>query len=90
MYRLGWPLALYFASFGVPLVIKVEIIHDDEANVYVATSNDLHGLIVEAETLDELEKEVIALTPELLALNNPRFIKKSATHLSFSQPLVRV
>lgn len=90
MYRLGWPFAFFFASMGLPLVIKVEIFHDDEASVYVATSQDLKGLIVEAETLDELEKEVIALAPELLAFNNPKFNKKTATHLSFNQPLVRV
>ena len=90
MYHLGWPLAQFFASMGVPLVIKVEIIHDDDAGVYVATSRDLQGLVVEAETLDELEKEVIALAPELLAFNNPRLIKNTATHLSFNQPLVRV
>ena len=42
---------------GVSLLIKVEIIHDNEANVYVATSPDLKGLVVEAETLDELEKK---------------------------------
>jgi len=31
----------FFAEMGVPLLIKVEIIHDNEANVYVATSPDL-------------------------------------------------
>ena len=44
MYRLGWPCAAFFAEMGVPLLIKVEIIHDNEANVYVATSPDLKGL----------------------------------------------
>jgi len=58
MYRLSWPCAAFFASLGFSLLIKVEIIHDDEANVYVATSPDLKGLVVEAENLDELEKEV--------------------------------
>jgi predicted RNase H-like HicB family nuclease len=68
MYRLGWPCATFFAKMGVPLLIKVEIIRDTEADVYVATSPDLKGLVVEAETLDELEKEVWELVPELLTL----------------------
>ncbi len=70
---------------GIPLLIKVEIIHDDEANVYVATSSDLKGLVVEAETLDELEKEVLDLAPQLLELDNPKLHSKTATHLSFIQ-----
>ncbi|MFI3185794.1 MAG: DUF1902 domain-containing protein [Methylococcaceae bacterium] len=70
---------------GIPLLIKVEIIHDDEANVYVATSSDLKGLVVEAEALDELEKEVLDLAPQLLELNNPKLHSKTATHLSFIQ-----
>lgn len=85
MYRLGWYFAGLLAKIGIPLLIKVEIIHDDEANVYIATSSDLKGLVVEAETLDELEKEVLELAPELLALNNSIFREKTATHLSFIQ-----
>ena len=61
MYRLGWIFANLLAKLGIPLLIKVEIIHDDEANVYIATSSDLIGLVVEAETLDELQKEVLEL-----------------------------
>lgn len=85
MYRLGWPFAAFFSEMGVPLLIKVEIIHDNEANVYVATSSDLKGLVVEAETLDELEKEVLDLAPQLLAFDSPKLRAKTATHLSFIQ-----
>lgn len=42
----------YLAEMGMPLLIKVQIIHNKKANVYVATSPDLKGLVVEAETLD--------------------------------------
>ena len=38
MYRLGWPCATFFVEMGMPLLIKVEIIHDNEVNVYVAIS----------------------------------------------------
>jgi predicted RNase H-like HicB family nuclease len=90
MYRLGRPCATFFAEMGMPLLIKVEIIHDKVANVYVATSPDLKGLVVEAETLDELEKEVWDLVPELLTLDMPRLCVKTVTHLSFFQPPVAV
>jgi hypothetical protein len=69
MYRLGWPFATFFAEIGLPLLIKVEIIHNPNANVYIGTSPDLQGLVVEAETLDELEKEVWFLVPELLIVS---------------------
>ena len=90
MYRLGWPFATFFAQMGVSLLIKVEIIHDKEVSVYIATSPDLKGLVVEAETLDELEKEVWDLVPELLTLDKPTLRSKAATHLSFFQPPVAV
>ncbi len=90
MYCLSWPCAAFFAGIGLSLLITVEIIHDDEANVYVATSPDLRGLVVEAETLDELEKEVRDLVPELLTLNLPKIHTKAGTHVSFFQPPVAV
>ena len=33
MYRLGWSFATFFSKMGMPLLIKVEIIRDNEANV---------------------------------------------------------
>ena len=90
MYRLGWALCGIFASLGMPLLIKVEIIHDNEANVYIATSPDLKGLVVEAEPLDELEKEVWRLVSELLTLDMPTLRRQAVTHVSFFQPLVAV
>ena len=68
----------------------MEIIHDNEANVYIATSSDLTGLIVEADTLDELEKEVLELVPELLMLNNSILPTKSNTRLAFFQPPIAI
>ncbi|MCX7074462.1 MAG: DUF1902 domain-containing protein [Methylococcales bacterium] len=85
MYRLGWFFSEFFASMGIPLLIKVDVLFDDEANVYVATSHDLKGLIVEAETLDELEKEVKILLPEILALNAPNLVKSKSTYCAFNQ-----
>ncbi|KQX41953.1 hypothetical protein ASD04_17975 [Devosia sp. Root436] len=42
---------------------------DDEASVWVATSDDIPGLVTEAATLDELLERVLAVAPELLEDN---------------------
>jgi predicted RNase H-like HicB family nuclease len=51
---------------GVPLNIRVNVLKDEEAGVYVATSDDLKGLVCEAATMDELVQEVHSTTQELL------------------------
>ena len=42
---------------------------DDEAKVWVATSDDVPGLVTEATTLDALTARIRAVVPELLADN---------------------
>lgn len=43
---------------------------DGEAKVWVAESDDIPGLVTEADTLERLIERVAAVTPELLELNN--------------------
>lgn len=42
---------------------------DEEARVYVATSDDVPGLVAEAPSLDGIKDKVLALVPELLKEN---------------------
>lgn len=49
--------------------IIVRATWDDEAGVYVATSNDVDGLAAEAPTLEELRVKVLDIIPDLLELN---------------------
>ena len=42
---------------------------DDEAKVWVATSDDVPGLVAEADSLDSLVPKLKVLIPELLDLN---------------------
>jgi hypothetical protein len=42
---------------------------DEDARVWVATSNDVEGLAVEAETLELLEKRALAAISDLTKLN---------------------
>jgi predicted RNase H-like HicB family nuclease len=50
---------------------------DEEAQVYVATSDDVPGLVAEAPSLDAIKDKVLALVPELL--------KENAQHIRRSQ-----
>ena len=43
---------------------------DDEANVWVATSDDVPGLVAEAETSEALLAKLHILIPELLEAND--------------------
>lgn len=43
---------------------------DDEALVWVASSDDVPGLATEAATTEELINKLKVMIPELLALNN--------------------
>jgi predicted RNase H-like HicB family nuclease len=42
---------------------------DQEANVWVATSDDVPGLATEAETLESLSQKLEYMVPELLEAN---------------------
>ena len=47
----------------------IKAIWDDEAKVWVAESEDVPGLVTEAESSDALLKKLQTLIPELLELN---------------------
>jgi len=49
--------------------ISVKAIWDNEVNVWVATSDDVPGLITESETIEELIQKLKNIIPELLELN---------------------
>ena len=49
--------------------IVVRAIWDEDANVWVATTTDIDGLAVEADTLEALEPKVVAAISDLLLLN---------------------
>ena len=88
MYPLRFPLSSLLGSMGVPLLIKVEIICDKEAQVYVATSPDIQGLVVEADSLDEVKRETLELIPGLLAANKQYLYRKPYADFSYRQHLL--
>ena len=48
----------------------VEAMWDEEAGVWVATSEDILGLVTEAETLEALRSKLIDIVPELIRENS--------------------
>ncbi len=58
----------------------INLTWDNDAAVWIATSNDIPGLVLESGSFDALLERVRNAAPELLALNNP---KNSSFILSF-------
>jgi hypothetical protein len=66
LYRIGLPFWKLAARRGVTIAVPVRVFFDGEASVYFATSPRLHGLAVEALTLDELREEVRGAIDDLM------------------------
>ena len=49
--------------------ILVNALWDDEVSVWVATSEQVPGLVAEADTVEELENKLMVMIPELLIEN---------------------
>ena len=58
---------------------SVKFMWDDEAAVWVATSDDIKGLVMEGGSADALVERVRIAVPELLELNS----QKPAARLNF-------
>jgi hypothetical protein len=61
------PFWAILAYFGYRLTIRVEVLHDEEVGVYVATSKNMRGLVCEADTLEELKAEVDRVVRDIAA-----------------------
>lgn len=49
---------------------NIQLVWDNEAEVWIATSNEIPGLILEDESADRLIQRVILAAPELIELNS--------------------
>ena len=54
-------------------LILVRAHWDAEAGVWVATSEDVPGLVTEADTMETLRDKVLVMIPELLEANGIEF-----------------
>ncbi len=55
---------------------------DNEANVWIATSNDIPGLVLESGSFDALLERTRYAVPEILALNDSETEPISLTFIS--------
>ncbi len=53
----------------MPKILFIRAEWDDEADVWVATSDDVPGLATEAETIEALSSRLQIMVPELLDAN---------------------
>jgi predicted RNase H-like HicB family nuclease len=53
----------------MPKILFIRAEWDDEASVWVATSDDVPGLATEADTLEALSAKLDIMVPELLDAN---------------------
>ncbi|HRL52658.1 MAG TPA: DUF1902 domain-containing protein [Acidovorax temperans] len=67
LYTLQLAPASYTGWMQKPLVVLAD--WDAEAGVWVATSEDVPGLVTESETLEALSDKLQHLVPELLRAN---------------------
>lgn len=56
--------------FMQPLVFNVFVVYDEVDKMWVATSDDIPGLVTEAKTFEKLIKRVKQIAPDLLELND--------------------
>ncbi|WP_304350043.1 DUF1902 domain-containing protein [Comamonas testosteroni] len=61
------PTLAYHRSMCKPYFVRAE--WDEEAKVWVASSDDVPGLVTESETLEALDAKLQSLVPELLEAN---------------------
>jgi hypothetical protein len=59
--------------------ITIDARWDAEASVWIATSNDVSGLVVEADTWPKMIEEVSLVLPDLLDLSGERSDNLSLT-----------
>ncbi len=59
----------------------VNLTWDKEADVWVATSDDIDGLVLESGSIDALIEKVKIAAPELLELNNKTRPNKANLHI---------
>lgn len=52
------------------MVFNIDIDFDEEAKVFIATSQDITGLVLEAETAEQMHEYLAAVVPILLEENH--------------------
>ncbi|MBS3953658.1 MAG: DUF1902 domain-containing protein [Methylomicrobium sp.] len=87
-YPLSYPLARWLGRLGVTLTVAIDVTYDKEAHVYVATSPDIDGLVLETDSFKSLIEEVEEAVVNLLTLNKKSTPSKTQADLIFRDHIV--
>lgn len=68
--------------------LEVDVMFDDEAGVYVATSANIPGLATEADSIEALRSRLVDMIPQLLDLNGLPVPKEVGINLHEALALV--
>ncbi|MBX3706823.1 MAG: DUF1902 domain-containing protein [Pseudomonadales bacterium] len=52
----------------------VTVLWDPDASVWYVADSNVPGLATEADTLEQMERKLAVMIPELLALNEPSYL----------------
>lgn len=65
------PISYHLRMTSEPTTLRavIRVLWDSDSSVWIATSDDVPGLVVEAQSFDDVVKEVRLLAPELFDLN---------------------
>lgn len=66
-------------------MIHVNFFFDPVAKVFIATSTDIPGLVIEAETFVNLKNETEEAIPNLLSLKNKKLFHKTPADVVFKE-----
>ena len=67
----------------LPSRYYVKLTWDNEAEVWIATSDEVHGLVLEAASIDEVIQKTVQAVPELVKLNGLQ--KKQDIHFVYDR-----
>lgn len=59
------------SSSGI-MISRIDVMRDGEAGVYIATSKQIEGLVIEADSLDGIKTEIQMALDDLLDVNYPQ------------------
>lgn len=68
MFWFEYPLWSLLARFGRQHRIRMDVLYDDEVDVYIGTSKNMRGLVVEADSMVELKAETERVVRDLVDL----------------------
>ena len=69
--------------------LTFKVLRDEEAGVFYTECDETCGIVAEAETVEELRKNLLKIIPEALEINDAAAVKEAVSISSQSQQALR-